>query len=354
MTIDTSDKLVQISLDGDESAPTWRTFPGPAGNLSVNGEAIDDTIFGAAFSSQIAGLITWSLNTSAIYKDFAGYLAVIKKSGSATSFTTEACSTSDFATYQIDDVTKRVWSWETAHTITVYDDAVEVSSDYYTINHMHGKITFTGAGVPSSGSAVTVSGYYLPMTAFGSFKEFTLTQTLNAVDATSFDVAQANGGYTASGYGLKTIGLSMSGFYAAANDIFDLLNDRDTWVIEINPEGSAESIARGIFNLTSKNQDGNVGDNETESAEFVLYVPTDVTYPFSWHHETTTTLHQSIQDLLSVFENNSDVWIRYLPDGSLGFWGKAVLTDCSLSGGISDVNTFTANFQGNGALTEIT
>lgn len=351
MAVDTSQKEIKVALDGDDSAPTWRTLPGPSGSINFDGETADDTIFGASFASQQTGLVNWSVSSSAFYKGVAPYEAKIYKSGTATSFTDEATSLVSGKTYQIDDTTKRVVDWNT--TVVIKDDGVAVASTNYTLDYMHGKVTFVAA-YSVNGAVTFASGKYLPMSAYGWASEANLTQTVNAVDQTSFSVAQGNSGYYAYGYGLKTVTLSMSGFYAAANEVFTLLSGRTTYVIELNADGNAKSIGRGIFICTSATQSGDVGGNETESAEFSLWVPSDVDLPFSWHHETDTTLNAAIQDILTAFEDAADIWVQYLPDGTDGFQGKTVLTDCSLSVGISDMATFTANFQGNGTLTELT
>lgn len=61
------------------------TIPGPSGNLSVEGETIDDTILGQSWSSNFVGLIGWNIGTTAYYKGKAGYESIIKKSGAAMS-----------------------------------------------------------------------------------------------------------------------------------------------------------------------------------------------------------------------------------------------------------------------------
>lgn len=353
--MDTTNKVIKVSLNGSDSSPTWRALPAPSGSFSKNGETLDDSIFGANFASIQMGLIDCSISSSALYRGFAGYVATIKKSGTSTSFTTEACSLVSGYTYQIDDTTKRCWDW--TKTFTVYNDAVEVSSSLYTIDFMHGKITFSGAGIPASADAITVSGYYLPLTTFSSANDISMGMTANTTDQTSFASAQANGGYMSYGYGLKTVNLSLSGFYETSTGIFALLEAREPFVIEICPDGNAKSIARGVFMVTSQDQDGAVGDTETESVEFSSYVGEDVNgdaiTPFNWHHESDTTLSQAIQDVLYAWENNAYLWAQYLPDGTNGAQVKTLVTDCSFSTGVSAMATYAVNLQGTDGITEL-
>lgn len=353
---DTSSKVFKVSLNGGDSTPTWRELPGQSGSLNVNGENIDDTVFNpAGFSSIQPGLINWTMSTNALYRGLAGYNATIKKSGTSTLFEDEECSLVSGNTYQIDDITKRCFDFSKA--VIVYDDASPVNSDYYTIDFMHGKITFSGAGIPSSGSSITVSGYYLPLATFSSAETFSLGMTANTRNRTSFNVAQANGGFYVYGYGLRTVGLSLSGFYDTTYDIYTLLKERDFFVIEICPDGNGKSIARGVFVCASKSQDGPVGSDESESIEFSLYIANDVNgnaiIPFSWHHESDTTLPQVIRDIIYAWEEKVSLWGQYLPNGSEGNQGETIVTDCTLSSGISDMNAFNVSLQGSGELSVV-
>jgi hypothetical protein len=325
-------------------------IPGGSAGVSINAETMSDTVWGSGFGSVQTGLISWDLNASGYYKGIAGWQCTIKKSGTATSFTDEATSLISGKIYQIDDTTKRILDWDTA--IVIKDDGVAVDSDNYTINHMHGKVTFIDS-YTVNGAITFASGKYLPVSAYGWSNEVTLGMTSGTNDATTFDVAQANGGYMAYDQGLKEVNLALGSFFQASNGLFSDLEARTAFVIEICPDGNSKSIGRGIFIITGTDQDGEVGGQESQSGAYQLFTPADVDHPFSWHHETDTTLDDAIVAILTAWENKSDIWIKYLVDGVNGYQGKAVVTDCSLATGLSDMNTFTTNFQGNEEVTEL-
>lgn len=111
-------KRVQLSVD---NGSTWRTFPGDKGEFSNEATGIKDTILGQDFQSEQTGLIGWSISTNGLYKGFAGYVANILKSGTATTFTTEAAALVSGKTYRITDATKRVLDRNTA--VVIYDNA---------------------------------------------------------------------------------------------------------------------------------------------------------------------------------------------------------------------------------------
>lgn len=343
----TTAKEVLVSADGS----TWYTLPGGTGEWSDEGDQINDTIFGQTFQSTQPGLITWNANANALYKGFAGYVASIKRSGTPTTLTNEACSLVSGKTYQITNTAKRVLDPDTA--VVVKGNAVTISAaNILSIDHMFGLVTFIPSYTPTT--PITISGNYLPMTEVAKANSFTLTQTVETIDETDFATARANGGYRVFQPGLRTVAVELGGFYDAATEFWTLLESRENVIIEINPDGSGNSIARGIFKMVSRSQSGDVGALEEETRTFNLSVPDNIDTVFRWWHDTDTTMSQAIRVLLTAFEGQSLVSIRYLPEGTsdqTGFEGEAVVTDVSLSSGLDAMNEFTANFQGSDAPT---
>ena len=88
---------------------------------------------------------------------------------------------------------------------------------------------------------------------------------------------------------------------------------------------------------------------------FSLNVPflsnPDLSIPFGWFHDPTSTLDQSLQRSLTEWEAETKIDIRYLSDGVNGEKGQAVLTDLSLAGGLDVMNVFNVTAQGDGAIT---
>lgn len=333
-------KRIAVSADGT----TYHTLPGNSGEFNDEGEQIDDTIFGQTFSSTQPGLISWTCNAQAFYKGFAGYVASIKSSGTSTTVADAAMSLVSGKTYKITDSTKNVWDWREA--ITVSDGGTPVAADQFTVNWLFGQITF-GASYTVTG-AITVDVNYLPVSEVTKANSFTLTQTAQTVDRTDYATAHGNNGYRVFGPGLRTISLELGGFYDSTDHVWEILEARDNIVIEINPDGSGLSLARGVFKLVTRNQSGDVGALEEQTRTFNLTVPENVDVVFNWVHDANTTLSQAIRVLLDSFINQTLPYVSYEPEGSaaLTFKGQAVLTDVSLSSSLDAMNEFTANFQG--------
>lgn len=336
-------KRVEVSADGI----TWYTLPGSSGEWNDEGEQIDDTIFGHTFSSTQPGLISWTSNAQAFYKGFAGYVAVVKQSGTPVTMTDEAMSLVSGKTYKTTDATKGVWDYKT--TTVIEDNGVAVSSaNIETLDYLFGRVTFVSSYTPTG--PITVTGKYMPMTEVSKANSFTLTQTAETIDKTDYATAHANDGYRVYDPGLRTISLELGGFYDSTDAVWEVLEGRSDIVLEINPDGSGLSVARGVFKLTTRNQSGDVGALEEQSRTFNLAVPENMDIVFNWQHDASTTLSQAVRVLLDSFINQTKPYVRYEPDGpdELLFQGTAVLTDVSLSSSLDAMNEFQASMQGSG------
>lgn len=345
----TTAKNVQVSTDG----VTFYTLPGSSGEWNDEAEQIDDTIFGQSFSSTQPGLITWSCNAQAYYKGFAGYVASIKAAGTSTSMSTEAMELVSGKTYKITDATKNAWDYSKA--IVIWDNGAPVAdADIESINWLFGQVTFATAYTPT-GPITVNSGWYFPMTEVARANSFTLTQTVETIDETDYATANSNGGYRVFSPGLRTISLELGGFYDEDDAVWTTLENRAELIIEINPDGSGLSLARGVFKLVTRNQSGDVGALEEQSRTFNLSVPEGVDIIFNWVHDADTTLSQAVRVLLDAFINQTLPYVRYAPEGlvnpAIVHQGQGVLTDVSLSSSLDAMNEFQAAIQGSGAPT---
>src|SRR5690606_8249568 len=109
-------KAIRVSSDGS----TFYKLPGNTGSFSVVDDEIEDTIFGQSYRSNEAGLINWAVSANALYKGFAGYLARILRTGTATVMTDEPMTLESGQIYRITDITKEVWNRN--ETFVVEDD----------------------------------------------------------------------------------------------------------------------------------------------------------------------------------------------------------------------------------------
>ncbi len=343
-------KRVRLS---DDAGTTWYTLPGNTAEMSNEAGEMDDTIFGQDFSSTFPGLIGWTINSNGLFKGYAGYVTTIKKIGSSTAMVAEAMSLVSGLTYQVTASTKRIMNRGVA--TTVLDNAVAVDvDDILNIDWLFGRVTFV-PGYTVTGP-ITITGAYFPTAAVGCANGFTLTQTANAVDNTCMDTAQTNDGHRTFEYGLKTVSLDLNGIYKVANGFRDLVVARSELIIEIDLAGDAKNLARGFFRAANTNQSGDVGDLEQETITFNLSVPdmdVAVAYPFGWLIDVTSTMSTSLKKAIAAWTAADEIDVQYLPDGTTGVEGTAIITDLSLAGGLEVMNEFTVNFQGSGELATV-
>ena len=329
---------------------TYYTLPGNAAELKNENGELADTIFGQEFSSSESGISSWSITSNALYKGFAGYIVALKKSGSSTPFTDEATSLVSGKTYQINSLSKQIW--DTSISVVVKDNNVAVNAaNILNIDYLAGNVTFVSTYTVTG--PVTFSGNYLPTAEIAGSKSFTLTMTSAAIDSTDIPTAKANGGFKIFDPGLNMASFELSGIYKLSNGNIASLIGRLPVTLEINPDNAGKSIARGIFKRFSQGQSGNVGALEEETVSFKLSVPDvgKMKTPFTWLHASDTTLNQGVRILLDAWLNKTKVWVKYLPDGTTGHTGEAVVTDMSLSGGLEAMNEFSITLQGSGVVT---
>ena len=352
-------KKIQISTD---AGATWLDLPASQGGFTSEAEQVDDTILGQTFKSNDVAMQSWGISSDGIFKGFSGYLAEIKQVGTHTAFTGEACSFVSGKTWAIVDQDKSVWSRSEA-TMDILDGGVSVAAaDIESIDYLFGRVTFISTYTP--GGAVTATGKYYPMASAGFSNTYTLTMGADAIDTSCFATAQANDGTRTYEAGLRTVSLELGGIFDASESFKAVLTARTEIIIEIDPAGDGSSIARGFFKLATVGQSGAVGALEDESLNFALTVPDETTnpevdFPFNWKH-TSTTLSPAIQAVLASWLGELNTYeVRYLPNGAAGqtpldgIEGAIVVTDVSLSGGLSNMNTFQVELQGTGEYTVV-
>lgn len=354
-------KVIRISNDAGVS---WMNLPGSQGSFNCDAEAIDDTILGATYGSSEIGLITWGVSSDGIYKGFAGYKAKLKKPGAAVIANAEPMTqVGATLTYQVTDPAHEIW--DRTDTVVVYDNAVEVDADdILYVDYLFGRVTFVPGYVVTGPITVDIS--YFPTVFIGRANQYTLTMSADSIDETYFESAQNNNGTRLFKPGLRSVALELTGIWTASeNAKQDLINRAET-IVEIDPAGDGSSIARGFFKRSTTGQSGAVGALEEQSINMALNVPTEnvgpaVELPFNWRHNANSTLSPAIQAAIQSWldELNTHL-VQYLPSGAPGqapdldgIQGKVVFTDISLSGGLSAMNVFNVEMQGNDQFTEV-
>jgi hypothetical protein len=341
----------QVLISADDT--TYYLLPGGTGELTREGRAIKDTIFGQTYESEITGPISWGLNANAIYKGYPGYIAKLLKPGTSTAMAAEACTLVSGQTYRISAATKRIIN--RAIAVTVFDNAVDHTADVESIDYLFGKITFKAAYTIIG--PVTITGEYFPMLTLAKFQSFTLTQTAVAINNSDMPNLQTNGGFETFEPGLKTVNMDLPSVFAAADGWHGALVSRAEYVIETNPDGTGitGSVARGFFRLMTDTQSGDVGALEQESLKFSLSVPISVSpqpavsIPFGWEHGASSPIPTAIQTALTGWQTDTSVYGKYLHNGVAGWKGAGVLTNLTLNAGMDSPNIFTVAFAMSGA-----
>lgn len=342
-------KVVSVSADD----VTYYVLPGSQGELTREGQVVDDSVFGQTFRSGFTGILSWGFQGNAVYKGYAGYQATVKKTGASTGLTGggEATTLVSTRVYQITNTAKRVIDPATA--LTVKDGASDVTAQVQDIDFLNGIVTFKNSYTVVG--AITVTGNYLPLASLCKLRGFTLTMQADAVNNTDNCTAQSNGGYMTSFAGMRTAKLEAQGIYDSTNAFVAALNARSTFVIEICPDGGGDSVARGFFMVTNDKMSGNVGALEEENISFDLQVPVPTSAvtlkaPLVWTHSNTTKIPTAIRKLLDGWSAQTDVYVKYLGDGTNGAKGPGVVTNMSMTNSMEGMNTFSVQIQGNGAL----
>ena len=345
-------KIISVSSDDI----TYYTLPGSQGELQRQAGSLDDTIFGSTYKSMSPGVINWQVTANAFFKGYAGYLCAIKKTGTSTTMTAEPTTLVSGKTYQITSAIKRAIN--RAVTLNVFDGATNQNANVLSVDFLNGKVTFLSSYTVIG--PVTMTGSYLPLISLGAYTSFNLTQTAAAIKSSDLPTLQANGGFDIfrSG-GLREVNIQLPAIFTPGDAWDTALTARTEYILEINPDGAGAHQARGFFKLMDDKQSGNVGALEEETLQFNLTVPQSISTqlasatPFAWTHASGGPLPVAIKTLMTAWENETSVYVKYLHDGTSGWKGPAIVTNISLQGGAEAINQFTVALQGSGSRTTI-
>lgn len=346
----------RVRLSDDDA--TYYTLPGNSGEFRNEAGELTDTIFGQPYESSESGLITGTLTSNALYKGFAGYVVLIKKSGTTTALTDEPMSLVSGKIYQVTDAAKHILDPDVA--LTFEDNAVAIpDASIESINFLTGTVTLAAA-YTVTGAITIASGSYFPMTEVAGTRSWTLGMTVAAIDDTDIPTARANSGTrTFTPNGLRSVSLELGTVFKTSNAFATALRARTPLYVDISPDGGGKSIARGVFKYTSQSQSGDVGALEEETITLRLNVPQEAdtgipwVAPFTWIFAVDTTLSQAVQIAVNAFTGGTSLYYQYLHDGTNGWKGSAVVSDVSISGGLEAMNEFTINLQASGAVTAV-
>lgn len=340
-------KRIRVSFD---AGTTWYTFPGSTGEKRTEMASVNDTIFGQEWQSEQPSIGQILVTANGFFKGVGGYAATIKKSGTSTAMTAEACALVSGKTYQITNTAKRVIDYEAA--LTVLDNAVDHTADVVSIDYLTGQVTFS-SGYTVTGP-VTVTGNYLPLAFLAKARGFSVTQTAAEIDTSDLESSSQNGGWRTFDPGLRTGNLEVQGVYEASSAFEQALVDRDTLVIDISPNGSSNTYFRGFYKPTGHAQSGEVGALEAATLSMGLYVPSGdlVAAPFKWYFNNSA-LPPAMRLSLDAWQTGTKIMVQYLPDGVAGTQFDAIITEASLSDNFDSQNEFRFSFRADGPPTTV-
>jgi hypothetical protein len=337
-------KRIRVS---DDNGVTWFTLPGSTGEMRRELNSVNDTIFGQDYMSEDVSLGQWQVTANSFYKGVAGYIATVKQGGTPTGMVAEAMALVSGKTYQITAANKRIIDYAAA--VVVLDNAVDHTADVVSIDYLNGTVTFDAAYTVTG--PVTITANYIPTIVIAKSKTFTLTQTAAEIDTSNYDSAQANGGWRNFDPGLKTVRLEIGGIYDAAAGFEAALASRALMYVDISPANTATTFFRGFFKRANRAQSGDVGALEEATITLNLFVPDGqlVERPFGWYISNASTLNTAVKKVLTAWQGATKIDVQYLPDGTNGYKGDVVVTECSLTNQMEGLNEFRFTFRGDGA-----
>lgn len=341
-------KRIRVSID---NGVTFYTLPGTTGEKRTELQTVNDTIFGQDWQSENPNIGQAMITANGYYKGVAGYTAVIKKGGTPTTITAEACALVSGKTYQVTNTAKRMISY--ADALTVLDNGVDHTADVLNIDYLYGLVTFKPAYTVTG--PVTITGKYIPLAVLAKAKGYSLTQTAAEIDTSTFEVVQANGGWRTYDYGLRTVAMELQGLFDAADTFLTEMANRTLMYVDVSADGSPDTFFRGFFKRSSHQQTGDVGALEATTLHLVLAVPyTDyLVAPFAWYFTNNTLMNVGLRNVINAWQNKTLVKVQYLPDGLAGQQYDAIITEASLSNAFDGQNEFRFSFRCSGAATVI-
>ncbi len=207
-----------------------------------------------------------------------GFNTVMRKSGTATTMSSQAMSTNSTVadTYQVSSSARRVFNRDAAF-IFYEDDGTTaggrqvIPSSDVDIDYLFGKVLFGSIVAPP----ITVTGQYLPMTVLAGAHSYSMNAVRELLDDTDFESA----GYRSHITGMKDVTLTVSRFAVVDKTFFDLIDSGNAVLVDVMPGGSGDA-GRGFFLISSDNWSGDV--NSLEAADLTFELDSSTKTDFQW------------------------------------------------------------------------
>ena len=193
----------------------------------------------------------------------AAYATIIYSVGAPVVAVDEPTTELSGLVFQITDAARRLLhpGTEVSAFLAIAGTEVPIAS----IDYFNGIVTLES----NPPEAITLDFAYVTKAAIGGSREYNYELGGDVLDTTSFENAQANGGFRTRGYGLHDVSISISRHDDLSSKFVAHKMAREIVYIEVLP-GGGPSALKGWFILETDGHSGDLGALESEDLTFNL------------------------------------------------------------------------------------
>lgn len=353
----------QVSLLGLND---FKKLPCKSITLTKNANVVDDSVFESMFKSGQTTLLGWNVDTDLVMKGELGYQSeLLVGGGEVPSYkyplTLVSGSTSEslmldfiedeylvsgeFNAYEM-ELANRYIDW--TKEVVVEDGSENITDQVEWIDYLNCSVVIKGDYVIQDSLSITCTTVNLSPLCFAN--EFSVSESNDLTDTTTFDVAQKNNGHRVFSYGRTSATASLGGFNSEvdADKIKQNQSERKPVVLRFNV---GSNTLKGVFFTTSLERSGDL--TEILSTQHSLNVPIDfnkqpLKKPFVWN----TSGDREGVDIIGIASSyRLPVNIKYKFKNGIVVEGVAYIESKEISVGVEDVSEISLSLVGSGALT---
>lgn len=321
----------------------WYEVPAQSSGFTIESSTVDDSIFGTFFQSNQSTLLDWETEASGIYKSVPGYKASLKKTGSSTPFADETTTLVN-GWYEIDNKLRGIW--DRIYPVSAKDDTGVIDHHIESVDYLFGRIKIVDSYEPTG--TVVVTGRYMSTVEICGARSYSLTQTADTENVTTFCTAKEDNGFSDYKAQRLTVSLNVEGFYNPNGQFNDDIAGREEYLLELVMSDSGKSLVRGYFGITGVTLSSDVGNVEIRSVNYELVVPEGISRPFSWYHAEDTEMSKALRVIVDAWLDRRFLRIKYVTESNVEYFGNVVVADASLENSVDDITRFNFQFQGSG------
>lgn len=188
----------------------------------------------------------------------AGKKALVKVSGTAVAFSSEATTSADGKTYQISSTTIQGVPWHPTTTLTV-NATSGAAGDAYSVYRLNGTVVFN----TSATRTITISGDYLPVSNAAEAHEFDVSLAADNLDDSAFQDT-----YRSRVRGIKDVTGSFTAHYVDQTYIDVLTSSSEVVVFEMHDSTSGTFALRSWARLSGYENAASIDELLQETVNF--------------------------------------------------------------------------------------